>query len=74
MNNIQIIKRDEEGEEIKNFENVSAYERLLKGDIVEVESKDGKFRDYLVVSGNWVFSHFGNTLSIIIEPLKWRDD
>ena len=71
MAQVQIIRKDEQGETVKIFDNSSPYEKLKPGDVVEVEiDENGTLRDYFVDEMNWEFGHFGDTLTIHIQPTK----
>jgi len=70
MANAKIIRRDGHEESTKIFNDSSPYERLKANEIVEVECEDGILRDYTVSFVHWDFTHFGDTLVIIIEPYR----
>jgi hypothetical protein len=65
----RIIRKNELGETVKTFDKSTPYESLKPGDVVEVEEESGELRDYYVADMKWDFTHFGDTLQIIIEPV-----
>ena len=71
MTEVQVIRKDEFGETTKTFtfSNNCPYERLVAGEVVEVEiDEKGTLRDYVVESLNWNFTHFGNVIVLHIQP------
>jgi len=79
----KIIRRNELGETFKAFDSSTPYEALKPGEVVEVEDEQGELRDYYVADMKWDFTHFGDTLVIVIQPVvmkpvvkmtKWHDN
>jgi len=68
----KIIRRNELGETFKTFDSSTPYEALKPGDVVEVEDEQGELRDYFVSDMKWDFTHFGDTLVIIIQPVVMK--
>ena len=72
MSSAKIIRRNELGETSKTFDSSTPYEALKPGEIVEVEDERGELRDYFVSDMKWDFTHFGDTLQIIIQPVTMK--
>ena len=74
MTEVEIIRKDEFGKTTKKFTYPNGgcpYEKLVAGEIVEVEIDErGTIRDYVVESLNWTFTHFGNIIVIHIQPVN----
>jgi hypothetical protein len=68
----KIIRRNELGETSKTFNSSTPYEALKPGEVVEVEEESGELRDYFVADMKWDFTHFGDTLQIIIQPVTMK--
>lgn len=65
---VQVIKRDKSGDSVRFFENDSSYEKLNRNEVVECEDAKGQITEYYVSEMKWDFSHFGETLIIILLP------
>lgn len=72
MPRAKITRRDEQGDVVKTFADSAPYEGLKPADIVEVENGHGELRDYFVAEMKWDFSHFGDTLEILIQAVEMR--
>jgi hypothetical protein len=69
---VTIIRRNELGETFKTFNSSAPYEALKPGEVVEVEEETGELRDYFVTDMKWDFTHFGDTLVIVIQPVVMK--
>lgn len=72
MPRAKITRRDEQGDVVKTFADSAPYEGLKPADIVEVEDGRGELRDYFVAEMKWDFSHFGDTLEILIQAVEMK--